>query len=57
MFHLTVWQVVLWRQVLTVESRRLIPELSQLKPLSPLRLYVQGIQSESENRCMDLDCA
>lgn len=57
MFGLRVYQVTLWRKVLTFESRKLVPELSQLKPLTPLRIYVQGIQSEGEDRCLDTDCA
>lgn len=45
LFELKVYQVTLWREVLTQHSRKLIPGLTQAKPLSPVRL-VQTNTSE-----------
>lgn len=49
-------QVRCWREFLRMSHYSPHPELKRF--YQPLRcVYVQGIQSESENRCMDLDCA
>ena len=49
-YGLRGYHVVLWRKVLTFESRRLLPELAPLKATSPLLLVhpapeVQEIES------------
>lgn len=38
LFELKVYQVTLWREVLTQHSRKLIPGLAHVKPRSPVML-------------------
>jgi hypothetical protein len=47
MFGLRNWEVVIWRQVLTAPSRKLIPGIAALKATSPLLLVQKNEGRES----------